>query len=247
MAVAAAAVCGSAAQASVNGSTISIAFCRDEPVGTNGCALNPTDIAGVPPYATMNWVNESTTQGSDTNLKRDDNSVATATSASVTWMCDNTWSTDGTDGSFTNAFSGPDQALVNGYMDAGSAGGNADVEVTGLPADFAAGFSVVIYTFTGATGRPEFIYVNDPNQANPLYVTPLGPGGATTYYQRAMVGNYVQALGDDPNYGPDSYGNYVVVTKDGNGNPLSGTSVSIQAVPNIFRAGINAIQIVKNP
>lgn len=62
-----------------------------------------------------------------------------------------------------------------------------------------------------------------------------------------MVGNYVQAKGDDPNYGPDSYGNYVVVTVDGNNNPLSGTSVSIQAVPNTFRAGINAIQIVKNP
>ena len=77
-------------------------------------------------------------------------------------------------------------------------------------------------------------------------------GGATTYYAptsnaQALVRTYVQAVGDDPAYGPDSYGNYVVVTKDGSGKPLSGTSVSIQVVPNTFRGALNAVQIIKSP
>jgi hypothetical protein len=256
MATAAVAVYGSVAQASVNGSSISIAFARDEPPGTNGCALNPADVAGAGNYATANWVNETTNMGSDTNLKRDDNGVASATTASVTWACDNTWSTDGVRAQFNNAFTGPDQALMNGYMDCGNNAvqGFTSVDITGLPSDFAAGFSVVVYTLGGGStnNRQEFIYVNDPTQANPLYVWPGGPGGATTYYAptsngQALVRTYVQAIGDDPAYGPDSYGNYVVVTKDGSGKPLSGTSVSIQVVPNTFRGALNGVQIIKNP
>jgi hypothetical protein len=262
MALTAAALCGSAAQASVNGSTISIAFARDEPVpGTNGCALNPTDMAGVPGYQTANWVNETTDEGSDTtSLVRDDNGVATAITTSVTWVCDNTWSNDGLrDGGASDLFPlGPDQVLMNGYMDIGSAANPdasvkfgmpaTDIEITNLPADFAAGFSVIIYTLGGAVNRPELLYVNDPNLVSPLYVMPGGPGGATTWLTpQPLIRTYMQAIGDDPSYGPDSFGNYVVVTNDGNGNPLQGTSVSIYALPNTFRAAVNAVQIVKNP
>src|SRR5262249_14209224 len=181
MATAAVAVYGSVAQASVNGSSISIAFARDEPPGTNGCALNPTDVAGAGNYATANWINETTNMGSDTNLKRDDNGVASATTASVTWACDNTWSTDGWSAQFNKAFTGQDQALMNGYMDCGNneVQGFTSVDIKGLPSDFAAGFSVVVYPLGGGStnNRQEFIYVNDPTQANPLYVWPGGPGG----------------------------------------------------------------------
>src|SRR5690349_25069000 len=78
MAVTAAALCGSVAQASVNGDTISIAFGRDEPSGTPGCMLDPTDVAGAPGYASANWNN--TVGGANTlaGLVRDTNGVAVA-------------------------------------------------------------------------------------------------------------------------------------------------------------------------
>ena len=217
-------------------------------------ALNPTDVAGVPGYQSANWVNETTVAGSDTtNVVRDDNGVASAITTSVTWVADNTWSNDGTDGSLNDYFpTGPDQVLMNGYLDIGSgssglSNGYTDIEITGLPADFATGFSVVVYTLGGDVNRPEYVYVNDTSLASPLFIMPGGPGGATTYYEQAMVGAYVPAIGDDPSYGTDSYGNYVVVTLDGNGNPLAGTSVSLYVFPNTFRGALNAIQIVKNP
>jgi hypothetical protein len=62
-----------------------------------------------------------------------------------------------------------------------------------------------------------------------------------------LVRAYVQAIGDDPGYGDHSNGNYVVVTKDGSGKAMSGTSVSIQVVPNTFRGALNGVQIIKNP
>jgi hypothetical protein len=155
---------------------------------------------------------------------------------------------------------------MNGYLDVGSAANPdasvtlgmpaTDIEITNLPADFATGFSVVIYTLGGgAGGRNELIYVNDKSLLNPLYVAPGGPGGATTFYEGSngsyapapLIGSYIQAIGDDPSYGPNANGNFVVLSKDGNGNPLTGTSVSIYLVPDTFRAALNGIQIVKNP
>src|SRR5438128_11141927 len=83
VAVAAGTFCGSVALASVTGDTISIAFARDEPPGTPGCYLDPTDVAGAPGYATANWINEITNKGTDSNLTRDTNGVASTTGASL--------------------------------------------------------------------------------------------------------------------------------------------------------------------
>jgi hypothetical protein len=228
------------ARASVNGDTISIAFARDEPPGTLGCALAPTDVAGAPNFQSANWVNEMTNMGSDTNLTRDTNGVASTTTASVTWTADNTWSTDGTRGEFSDAFAvGPDETLMNGYLDAGNGAvqGFTEIQVTNIPADMAAGYSVVVYTLGGVTNRPAMY---SANAGAPLFAVPGGPGGATSYYKHAMLGNYVQIVGDDPNNGADDYGNYIVIPG------LSG-DLDLIAMPNTFRAAVNAIQIVKNP
>src|SRR5207245_2317309 len=133
------------------------------------------------------------------------------TSASLTWTSDNTWATDGVRGEFNNAFPGADGALMNGYLDCGNGanGGLTEIQVTSLPADMAKGYSVVIYTLGGVRNRPAQYLVNGNG---PSFVLPGGPGGVATYYQHALVGVYVQAVGDDPANGPDSYGNYVVFT-----------------------------------
>ena len=238
LAVAAVAICACPAMASVNGDTISIAFARDEPPGTAGCALAATDVAGAPGYQSANWVNEMTNQGMDTNLVRDTNGVMSTTTASVMWTADNTWATEGRS-EFSDAFTGPDETLMTGYLDAGNNAvqGFTEIQVTHLPADIAAGYSVVVYTLGGVTNRPAMYSANG---GAPLFVVPGGPGGAASFYKHAMVGNYVQAKGDDLNNGADDYGNYVVIPG------LSG-DLDLIAMPNTFRAAVNAIQIVKNP
>ena len=59
----------------------------------------------------------------------------------------------------------------------------------------------------------------------PSFTTPGGKGGVETYYNHALNGNFVQAIGDDFALGADDWGNYLVFTTDGNGQPLAGTSV----------------------
>jgi hypothetical protein len=242
MAVSAIAMCGSFAQASVTGDSISIAFARDEPPGTPGCALAATDVAGAPGYASANWVNETTANGSDTKLVRDTNGVATTTNASVSWTSSNTWATQGRS-EFTNAFAAvslADESLMTGYLDAGGGGSNSEVDVTGLPADIAAGYSVVIYSMGGVFGRPSFILAN----GNQAWLNPGGNTNGSGGYKHVFAGTYAQVIGDDPTHASpgDDDGNYVVFTglsgdlqilgfADGGGTP---------------RVAINAIQIIKN-
>lgn len=236
---------GSPARASVTGDTISIAFARDEPSGSPGCMLASTDTAGAPPFASANWNN--TVGGADMlpSLVRDTNGVAATTSATVTWDSIGTWSTESfppARSEFNNAFTGADETLMTGYLDTTdlNGGGLTTITVTGLPADMAAGYSVVIYTLGGVVNRPAAYFVNDDAMAKPKFVV---PGGNTTY-KHPYNGIYVQALGDDPDFGAtgstNDFGNYVVFTG------LTGDA-TIMAQPQTFRAVINAVQIVKNP
>ena len=243
-AVTAVAVCSADVRASVTGDTISIAFARDEPAGTPGCALAPTDVAGLNPSA--NWVNEVGNIGSDANLTRDTNGVAKATSASLTWSSNNTWATEARGDNFFNLFLGADETLMMGYLDSADNNGTSGVtwpsiQVTNLPADMAAGYSVIIYTLSPAVGRNGDYFVNDPGQANPKHVLV----GGNTYYRHPYGGpNYVAAIGDDPdpvNSGlTNDFGNCVIFTG------LKG-DLDIETMPRDLRVVINAIQIVKNP
>src|SRR5438105_375893 len=192
-AVAAVAMCGSDVRASVTGDTISIAFARDEPPGTAGCALAATDVAGAPGYASANWINETLDIGSDSKLTRDTLGVASTTSANLTWTSDNTWATDGVRGEFNNAFPGADGDLMNGYLDCGNGanGGFTEITITNLPADIAAGYSVIIYTLGGVRNRPGQYFANSNG---PLFVIPGGAGGVATYYKHGLVGVYAQAI-----------------------------------------------------
>jgi hypothetical protein len=241
MAVAAVADCGSVAMASVTGDSISIAFAREEPPGTPGCYLAPTDVTGAPGYQSANWINEISNIGGDVNLTRDTNGVASTTEAQLAFVADNTWATEGRS-EFSNAFCNADETLFTGYLDGGNGAvqGFSEIQIINLPADIAAGYSVVVYTLGGVTNRAAQYYVNGNG---PVYVTPGGPGGLTSFYKHAFTGVYAQAIGDDPNKGPNDYGNYFVVTG------LSG-DVDIMGIPNgggTPRAAINAIQIIKNP
>jgi hypothetical protein len=239
------AMCVSDAKASVNGDTISIAFARDEPPGSPGCMLASTDAAGAAPFTTANWNNTMGAADTLPALVRDTNGVAAITTASVTWTCIGTWSTESfppARSEFNNSFTGADESLMTGYLDTTdlAGGGLTTIMITGLPADMAAGYSVVIYTLGGVVNRPAAYFVNDAAMAKPKFVV---PGGNTTY-KHPYNGMYVQALGDDPDFGAtgstNDFGNYVVFTG------MTGDA-TIMAQPQTFRAVINAVQIVKNP
>jgi hypothetical protein len=231
LAVTAAAVFGSVAQASQNGTTISIAFARDD---ANTSFLDPVNsVVGAPPYTSANWINETGQTGSDVNLVRDDKGIATVTGASVTWSSNNTWSSSRANSN--NQFTGDDFLLMDGYLDSSARAGGTfpTISVTGLDPDIAAGYSVVIYCLSDTTGRFGHYTVNG---GSPLYVIPGGDGNLAI---GNLQSDYAQATGNDNDWADADAGNYMVFPG------LSG-DLTITTAPRNFRVVINAIQIVKN-
>ena len=123
---------------------------------------------------------------------------------------------------------------MTGYLDTSSRhDGTFDVvTITNLPADIAAGYSVVLYTLGGVRGRFALYTVNGTTLSS-------SPGGDDNGVDNTPKNDdYHQALGD-PTFGDAAFGNYMVFPG------LSG-DVSIQATPVNFRAVLNAVQIIKN-
>jgi hypothetical protein len=226
----------SSAQADEGGSSISVAFARDEPPGF---VSTVTGTAGVPGLArTANWNNVTGESGSAGALNRDDSGSVGASTASVIWSSNNTWATEGR-GEFNNLFTGEDEMLMTGYLDTTDlAGGNFDVvTISGIDDDIAAGYSVVVYTLGGVSNRPAKYFVSQGGvDLDSKYIV---PGGPTTL--GAFSGpDYVAAPGsatEDPT-DPDAFGNYIVFPG------LFGDSVTIRAEPRDFRASINAVTIL---
>ncbi len=102
-----------------SGATIGLHFLTGANVGnTNGNVLAPTDSAGAPGYAQVNWNNFSGAQG--TNTAAIDSSGA-ATTVGVNWTSPNTWSETG---NTTVDQGSPDGNLMNPFLDNN---GNANV------------------------------------------------------------------------------------------------------------------------
>jgi hypothetical protein len=166
--------------------------------------------------------------------------VATTTGAAVLWEAWTTFSSQGK-GEFNNNFDPGkgDYALMSGYFDQGDAPAPSIVVVTNLPADMAAGtYDVYLYALGGRSDRGGQYTVNG---VGPLY---LLVGGDTDQGPATGLNGYVPAKGTDPTYGPDDFGNYLLVAGQ------TGSTVTITAT-NLFsgfdthpRAPLNGIQIV---
>lgn len=224
------------ATAGVNSDTISVKFAADEPKEFGGALLDSSDVAGAPGYTSANWTNEFGAAGMDSNLTRDTNGVVAISNADVTWSCAGTWATEGK-GEFNNCFTGADETLLMGYLDTSDLGGGnfIDVTIDNLPADMAAGYSVVLYTLGGVVNRPAEYTVNG-------VVKDVIPGGNTNFRHPYSGPTWVQAQGTDPGFTDAAdYGNFVVFDN------LTGSTVTIHAEPRNFRAVLNAVQVVKNP
>jgi hypothetical protein len=225
------------ARAGTNSDTISIHFAANEPTGRGGSMLAPTDVAGVVPSA--NWNNTTTRAGYVPGVVRDTNGVATTTSATVLFEASTTFASTGK-GEENNNFDPTtgDYALMSGYFDEPDAPSPSIVVVTNLPADIASGtYDVYLYALGGRSDRGGQYTVNG---VGPLF---LLVGGDTDNGPQTGP-NYVQAVGDDPNYGSNDFGNYLLVPGQ------TGSTVTV-TVTNLFsgfdthpRAPLNGIQIV---
>jgi hypothetical protein len=246
------------AQAGTNSDSISIHFAADEPTQVAGSMLGPTDVTGVVPSA--NWNNVMTYAGSAAVME-DNNGVATQTGAQVVWYASNTWASTGK-GEENNNFKGADHTLMSGYLDM-EVGRPAVtfIQINNLPPSFSGTYDVYIYTLPGVAGRGGVYEVNGNQnrglgpQGNYAFAVTSGTKDPTKNNQGLFSGpDFVQILGDDPNYGSDGvntndFGNYISFFG------VSGPTVNITAVSQALgqygtgydgtpRAAINGVQIV---
>jgi len=225
----------SVVQAAVTGDSISVHFGADEPTGGTASELDPTQVAGVVPSA--NWNNADTKGGVQSALTRDTNGVATTTGATTLWEATNTWSSTGK-GEENNNFDPAtgDFVLMTGYLDQNTASPSPIfIQIRNLPPDIASGtYDVYIYVLGGHSNKGGEYTCNN---AGPLYFVGGGDMDNGPFTGR----KFVQAMGTDPSYGPDDFGNYIVFQGQ------TGSTVTITAT-NFFgnnpRAPINGVQIV---
>jgi hypothetical protein len=258
------------AQAGQNGTdTISIKFAADEPTQAGGSMLAATDVTGVVPSA--NWNNVTTNAGSAASLVEDVNGAAKTSSAQVIWYASNTWASNGK-GEENNNFKGADHALMSGYLDmeVGHPGAVTFIQISNLPASFSGTYDVYVYAIAGFPGRGGVYEVNGNQnrgvgpQGNYAYFVTSGPddptkpqtaGGSNAFYGLYSGPDFVQATGDDQNFGGDGantndFGNYIAffgVT--GPTVNISAVSMNMPSLPGFNgtqRAALAAVQIVSD-
>jgi hypothetical protein len=242
-----------------NTDTISIKFGADEPTQVAGSMLALTDVTGVVPSA--NWNNVTTNAGSQAKLLEDVNGTASASTAQVIWYASNTWASTGK-GEENNNFTGADHTLMSGYLDM-EVGQPAVtfIQISNLPASFSGTFDLYLYALAGVPGRGGLYEVNGNqnrglgSQGNYAYFVDSGTTDTTKTGTQGLYSgpDFVQAIGDDPNFGSDGinqddFGNYMAFFG------LTGPTVNITAVslpmPNLpgyngtARAPINGLQLV---
>ena len=200
-------------------------------------ALAGTDVAGVPGVAQANWNNLDTLAGTNSTIVGNAASSAASTTVTVEWTSANTWASTGR-GEENNGFTGPDLALMTGYLDTG-ADTTSTVTISGIPDDLAGGqygYDVVVYALGGVPGRGGAYQVVNPSGGAVLrsYIKAQSPATPT---------NHVEV----PTTDPDAWGagTYLVFPA------LTASSIRIEATtvdpwgfgdPN--RAPINAVQLV---
>lgn len=132
--------------------SIGLNFGADEASGNKAGTLAATDKAGVPAVAQANWNNLSLNVGTNSAIVADVNGTAQATTVTVTWSSANTWSNTGR-GEENNGLTGPDKALMLGYLDTGNAT-TTKVSIASIPAKLTdKGYDVYVYALGGVGGR----------------------------------------------------------------------------------------------
>ncbi len=221
--------------ATPTGYSIGLNFGADEPNATGGGNLAATDVAGVGAAAQRNWNNLTGASGFNLETVVADNSGAAAPDAAITveWTSNGSWASTGR-GEENNAFTGPDRAMMTGYLDTGNAT-TSEVIINGLPTQITgSSYDVYVYTLGGVAARGGAFAVLNPADDTVLrdYLLVESPANPSTHVEdtgadRAQSGTYVVFKGLVA-----SSIKIVGTTADGRG--FSGTP----------RAPINGIQLV---
>ena len=246
------------ARAGTNTDSISIHFGADEPTGSGGSMLAPTDVTGV--VASANWNNVTTNTGTATSLIEDKNGAATTSSAQVFWSATNTWASTGK-GEEDNNFKGADHTLMTGYLDMNTAYPSFTfIQISNLPASFSGTYDLYIYALGGYPGKGgEYTVIGATPSIQWLVgggtADPTKPGPANSPPQQGLYSgpDFVQAVGNDSTFGADGvntsdFGNYIVWTGlSGPTVTIIATNLTMPSLPGFNtnpRAPINGIQLV---
>ena len=211
-----------AAEASPAGRSIAIKFGTEQPVA--GTTVD--GAAGV--LNTVRWNNfAGASQTAPQTLNIDLNSGSVASTATVIWNSNNTWSSTGL-GEENNTAAGDNRDLMAGYLDTTDVTVTT-VNVTGLnSAGFNLGYDVYVYIQGGVNGRGGDYTI-----------------GSTTIHHdtsAAFNGTFIQ---DTTAVGPDTDGSNYIVFRN-----VTGDAFQISATPTVgapFRAPLNAIEVVAIP
>lgn len=193
---------------------------------TGNSSLNPTDSAGLPAVSQINWNNLPGVSGSAILTDNGGNT----TTVGVAWTSPTgTWSSGG-----NSAFpAGPDQVLMNGYLDNG---GTATVTVTNLPSQLTAkGYDVYVYAVFDTPNRGGTYSIVDGLNPSTVLSQPVGLNSDTN------PTNYVQA---PMNTLANDTGNYIVF------RGLTNANIQLMAVATntgTARAVICGMQLVAAP
>lgn len=197
-----------------SGSVISLDFVGGSATNGTPAAMAASEVAGV--VAASNWNAATANQGSLSALK---NSAGQSTTASTTWTCLNTSSTEISE-------SAGNMRMMKGYL-SGNNTSLTQVQISGLPSSFTSGgYDVYVYTDginPTATRTGDFVIGSSTLRA-------------TDEQNLNFEGKFVQA-------GSSEVGDYVVFTN------LTANSFTLNAVPGVStdttpRAPLNGLQIV---
>jgi hypothetical protein len=200
--------------------------------------LKPSDAAGVPGVTQANWNNLNGQNGTNVNniVADTDFETATNTTVTVSWISNGTWASTGL-GEENNGFTGPERALLTGYLDTGNST-TTSVTISNIPPALTSqGYDVYIYAMGGVGGRGGAYRVLEAGTTNVLspYVRVQSPTNTTTYVAAPVSTTTT-------NY---AVGNYFVFT--GLTAPaitIEGSTVGALGFSGTPRAPINAIQLV---
>jgi hypothetical protein len=200
--------------------------------------LKPSDAAGVPGVTQANWNNLNGQNGTNVNniVADTDFETATNTTVTVSWISNGTWASTGL-GEENNGFTGPERALLTGYLDTGNST-TTSVTISNIPPALTSqGYDVYVYAMGGVGGRGGAYRVLEAGTTNVLspYVRVQSPTNTTTYVAAPVSTTTT-------NY---AVGNYFVFT--GLTAPaitIEGSTVGALGFSGTPRAPINAIQLV---
>lgn len=137
---------------SIRDYSVGLNFGADEVSGNNAGTVTATDVAGVTGVAQAHWNNLTLLSGSASALVADNQGTAEPTTLSVNWSSANTWANTGR-GEENNAFTGPDKALLTGYLDTTGAS-TTTVKIASIPSKLVdQGYDVYVYALGGVAGR----------------------------------------------------------------------------------------------